>query len=118
MIAVLLSVLVFPGVGHIYLKRYIVGAILSVGSAGAIYYIVSVIVTTAREIAEKIQNGSVTLDVATITDLVSQKLSGSEHSTNVAMFLLIAFWVIGVVDSFRQGRAQEKVEAGNSKNKT
>ncbi len=108
--AALLSGLVFPGIGHMYLKRHVHGMILFVGAASAIYFVVSVAVNTALEVAEKIQSGDVPLDMGTITDLVSQQSSGSEQSANIAMIALVACWVIGIVDSYRQGRVQEKVE--------
>lgn len=108
--AALLSGLVFPGLGHMYLKRYIHGVILSLGAASAIYFIVSVVVTTALEVSEKIQGGNVPLDMGAITDLVSQQLSGAERSMNVVMIGLVVIWVIGVADSYRQGRAIEKSE--------
>lgn len=108
--AALLSGLVFPGIGHMYLKQYIHGVILSLGAASAIYFIVSVVVTTALEVSEKIQGGNVPLDMGAITDLVSQQLSGAERSMNVVMIGLVVIWVIGVADSYRQGRAIEKSE--------
>ncbi|TCK17824.1 hypothetical protein DFR30_1074 [Thiogranum longum] len=110
--AALLSGLIFPGTGHLYLKRYVHGAILCMASATAIYFIVSAIVTTALEVVEKIQNGNgaVALDMATITDLVSQQSSGSEQPMNIATVALVVCWVIGIVDSYRQGRAQEKLD--------
>jgi len=108
--AALLSGLVFPGIGHMYLKRHVLGVILFAGAASAIYFIVSVAVNTAFEVAEKIQSGDVPLDMGTITDLVSQQSGGSEQSANFAMIALVACWVIGIVDSYRQGRAQEKVK--------
>ena len=108
--AALLSGLVFPGIGHMYLKRYVHGVILSLGAASAIYFIVSVVVTTALEVSEKIQGGNVPLDMGAITDLVSQQLSGAERSMNIATIGLVVFWVIGVADSYRQGRVIEKSE--------
>jgi TM2 domain-containing membrane protein YozV len=106
--AALLSGLVFPGVGHIYLKRHVHGILLSVVAAYAIYFIISVVVSTALEVTEKIQSGDVLLDMGTITDMVSQQSSGAEQTANVAMIVLLACWVIGIVDSYRQGRADEK----------
>ena len=90
--AALLSGLIFPGIGHMYLKRYVV--------------------TTALEVAEKIQSesGGVALDMGAITDLVSQQSSGAEQPTNIAMIALVVCWVVGIADSYRQGRTQERVE--------
>ena len=106
--AALLSGLVFPGIGHMYLKRYVHGVILSVGAASATYYIVSVAVKAALEIAEKIQNNGAPLDMGGIVELVSLQSSGNEQSTNIAMIALVGCWIVGITDSYRQGRAQEK----------
>lgn len=108
--AALLSGLVFPGIGHMYLKRYFHGMILFAGAASAIYFSVSAAVETALEVAEIIQSGNVPLDVGAITDLVSQHPSSREQSANFSMIAFVAFWLIGVVDSYRQGRAREKIE--------
>ena len=110
--AALLSGLIFPGIGHLYLKRYVHGITLCVASASAIYFIVSVAVTTALEVTKKIQSesGGVALDMAAIMDLVSQRSSGDEQSMNIATVALVVCWVIGIVDSYRQGRAQEMVK--------
>ncbi|MGD2136952.1 MAG: hypothetical protein PVJ66_04860 [Gammaproteobacteria bacterium] len=116
--AALLSGLVFPGIGHIYLKLYVHGSILFVGAASAIYYIISVVVTTAFEVAEKVQSGGAPLDMGAISDLVSQRLSGVEQPTNVALIALVVIWITGVADACRQGRAHEKVVKGSGEEET
>jgi len=116
--ATLLSMLVFPGVGHLYLKKYVLGMLLSIGAATATYFIVSSAVQTALEVAEKIQGGSIPMEVGTITELVSQKSSAGESSTNNALIALFTFWVIGILDSFRVGRILEKVDGVVGENET
>jgi len=98
-----------------YLKRYVSGIILSISAGSAIYYIVSVVMVTAFDVAEKIQSGDVPLEGSAITDLVSQQLSGAEQSTNVAVIVFVILWFIGIVDSYRLGRADEKVKEGVGK---
>ena len=104
-----MSGLIFPGVGHLYLKRYAHGIMLFAGAASAIYYLVTVVVTTALEVVKKIQSSGTQADMSVITDLVSQQSSGAEQATNVAMIAFVVFWVMGVADSYRQGRADERV---------
>jgi TM2 domain-containing membrane protein YozV len=110
--AALLSGLVFPGLGHIYLRRYVQGILLGFGAALAIYFVVSTAVHTALDVAEKIEGGGVPLDVKAITDLVSQQSRGTAQLTNIATIALLAFWAIGIADSYRVGRAQERAEDG------
>ena len=108
--AVLLSGLVFPGLGHLYLKRWIVGAILFGIAACASWYIGTVVMETASVIVEKIQSGIVTPDNDTITRLAAEHLSGTEQAMNLAKIVWLACWVIGIVGSWWQGRAQDKLD--------
>jgi TM2 domain-containing membrane protein YozV len=105
--AALLSGLVFPGVGHLYLKRWIVGTLLFGVAACASWYIGAVVMDTASVIAEKIQSGAVTPDIDTITRLVAEQSSGTEQAINLAKIAWIGCWVIGIVGSYWQGRDQD-----------
>jgi hypothetical protein len=116
--AALLSMLIFPGVGHFYLKKYVLGLLLSIGAATATYFIVSSAVQTALEVVVKIEGGSIPLEVGTITELVSQQSHASEYSTNIAMIALFTFWIIGMLDSFRVGHMLEKVDGVAGENET
>lgn len=110
--------LIFPGVGHFYLKKYVLGLLLSIGAATATYFIVSSAVQTALEVVVKIEGGSIPLEVGTITELVSQQSHASEYSTNIAMIALFTFWIIGMLDSFRVGHMLEKVDGVAGENET
>ena len=109
--AVLLSAFVFPGVGHLYLKKYVPGSILASVSLVAVYYLVTKTVERAWEIAEKIQSGAVQLDATTITDLVSQQSVGADSQLlNMATLAIIICWGIGIIDSYRVGRVRDKMD--------
>jgi hypothetical protein len=113
--AVLLSGLVFPGVGHLYLRRYLRGVLLAAGAGALSYFIISVAVNSAFDIAGKIQSGDVPLNVESISELVSKDSQSNENSTDIATMALFALWVIGIVDSYREGRAREKSKELNTK---
>lgn len=117
--AVLLSAFVFPGVGHLYLRQFVIGIVLSGGSAGALYYIISSAVSKALEIAETIQSEGMSLDVEVIVNLVTEQSHGTESiSLSIASIALIAFWVIGIVDLYRMGRVLEKIDVAPLDKKT
>lgn len=107
--AALLSAFIFPGVGHIYLKKYVAGTLLAGASLTALYHLITKAIAKAIEISEKIQSGDVQPDIKAITELVSQQSGGSEaQMMNIATIALVACWLIGIVDSYRSGRVQEK----------
>jgi hypothetical protein len=50
---------------------------------------------------------------------VSEQSRGAENSSlSIATIALIAFWVIGIVDSYRVGRVVEKVDEAPVDKKT
>lgn len=103
--AVLLSGLVFPGMGHLYLNRFIVGVVLLGVSLTSVYFVMSSVLAKALIISDKIQSGDVPFDVMAITNMVSKQTTGADEQVlNAAVYTLIICWVIGMVDSFRVGR--------------
>ena len=64
--AVLLSALVFPGAGHLLLKKRIIGAVLTCASLVALDLIIANMLNRAQEIADKILSGDVAPDAAGI----------------------------------------------------
>jgi hypothetical protein len=109
--AALLSAFVFPGVGHLFLKKYVSGIALVGVSFSDIYYLISKTVEMALQITEKIQSGDVKLDIIAITELVSKQPIGTEsHLLNIATAAFIICWLIGIVDSYRVGCVHDKKE--------
>ena len=108
--AALLSALVFPGAGHFFLKRHLRGLVLTLATIASLYFLISGVVERALQITDKIQRGEVQLDVAAITELISVQPTGSEiQIINIASAVLMLAWLIGIVDSYRIGRIQDKV---------
>jgi len=107
--AALLSGLIFPGVGHMVLKQYLRGSILMLSALIALIVIVTKAVNQALTIVDKINSGEISLESVTITELASQSTGAAEGSiSNIAVLVIIACWLIGIIDSYRLGIIQEK----------
>ena len=104
----LLSAFVFPGVGHFYLRKNITGSTLFGIALIASYYIVSIAVNNALEIVEKIQRGEVQPDITKITELVTNHSSATDsQSLSMSTSVLVICWIIGIIDSYRAGLAED-----------
>ncbi|MDX2463706.1 MAG: hypothetical protein QNK31_04280 [Porticoccus sp.] len=100
--AFLLSVLIFPGSGHILLKRYLSGFFLMGIAAVASYFLIYGVIHQALDIAEKIKHGDIYPDISAILELVSHQSAGVEFQwINTAMMVLLITWLIGIVDTYR-----------------
>jgi len=108
--AALLSCLVFPGAGHLYLKRFTLGFLLSVGAAVALYFITLNAVQAALKIMQELQRAGAPRDVDAILELLSQQSRSAEASSRIPIIALAVLWLIGILDSYRVGRALEKAQ--------
>ena len=79
------------------------------------YFLVSVAVSSAMEIAGKIEGGNVALNAEDISALVSKASQENERSTDIATMILLALWGIGIVDSYRVGRARDRAKKLDTK---
>jgi TM2 domain-containing membrane protein YozV len=109
-IAVLLSALVIPGAGHLFLKHTGRGVALIVISLAGLWIIVDQAMQQASTVLDRLEAEGGALDPAHISDLVAQT-SGSPGSTlaTVATLVLTGCWLFGIVDAYRLGRKGTQV---------
>ena len=105
--AALLSGLVFPGLGHLMLKRYLHGAILIVVALVAMSVLVNGTVNRAMDVVNRIESGEVAMDSAAIEEAVSESDTGfPTEDASMAVFLVA--WLVGIVDCIRLGRGAKE----------
>lgn len=103
--AALLSTFVFPGTGHIILKKYISATVLAGSAFASLYLVFSSMLERTFQIVEKIQTGEVQPDVGVITELILKQPAGTnDRLLNIAWTVLFISWLIGIADSYRIGR--------------
>lgn len=111
--AALLSGLVFPGAGHMFLKQYLRGSILIGLSLIATTVIVIIIFQRALAVIDRINRGEIAIEAGAVADMVSASTAGGDSRTaGIALLVLGACWLIGIFDSWRIGHAQEERGSG------
>ncbi len=107
--AALLSGLVFPGIGHMVLKQYLRGSVLMLSALVAFSVIVTRIIQRALTVIDRINSGDIPIETGAIAELVSNSTTGVDSFIEYpAVIVLAACWLIGIIDSYRLGVAQEK----------
>ena len=114
--AALFSAFVLPGSGHFLLKKHVQGALLSGVTFLCIWALLSTALEKAQGISLKIQSGEIPLDISRIADEVTkQTTGGGTQLADIATYLLVICWIVGIVDSFRVGRLLDKDDSGRDK---
>ena len=104
--AALLSALLFPGLGQIYLKRYLRGAMLMVltCSVAGLWMVRAALGALEALQAIEVQGGLVDLHPAA-DRLATSSLRGDGYSA-VILWFLVACWLFSVIDAYVQGNRE------------
>ena len=101
--AALISALIFPGAGQLFLKKYVTGFSLLGTAVVCLYILITNIINTALQLAEKIQSGQVQVDLSSVTALVSQQIGSEAQQLNIVTLVLVAIWLISIIHAYKSG---------------
>ncbi len=97
--AVWLSLLLFPGMGQIHLKRALRGLAFMAPALAALAYLLSDAVDQANKIANQILAGTASMDPAALAAQIEAG-GGNTVWANVAAGILLLCWIGSAVDAW------------------
>jgi TM2 domain-containing membrane protein YozV len=107
--AALLSLLVFPGLGHLYLKRYWRGLVIMgfflTGLGYMIWFITVSALKRLDDIMVMMKSG--TTNLQDLPNIVGSKMLATGPYQDVVFYIIICFWIFAVIDAYRIGRQRE-----------
>jgi hypothetical protein len=106
--AALCSALIFPGAGQLILKKYLSACYFAFFAGVGLFLLFTNLMVRAETIIDKIEQGEITADIATITQLVHQQSFAVNGSLNPALIIFSIAWLVSVVESYRLGKKQTK----------
>ena len=113
--AALLSGLVFPGAGQIYLKQFWRGLIMIILVMLGLIIIVGMATLSALESLKAIQMGGGTIDMNTISNLAATSSTLNDIYYKIIFLLIACCWLFSIVDAFRIGKIGSLNNAGGEK---
>ena len=114
--AALLSALLFPGLGQMYLKRYVRGLIpMVLILAGLGLWIVDATVRALREI-DKMQIQGGLIDPNVVASRAAAASASGEWYSPLLLPLIVVCWLLSVIDAYMLGkRVVDKPGSGEGK---
>lgn len=103
----LLSALVFPGIGHLVLKKYLIALAFIVSFSYLLLGFITEIVEKAQHVIDSVVRGDIPMELIAIRQaLIDQgTLDSPNLSTNV--FLLLLIWIIATFDAYRLAKKDQ-----------
>ncbi|MCK9197275.1 MAG: DUF5683 domain-containing protein [Syntrophales bacterium] len=101
--AALLSALLFPGVGQMYLKRYLRGLLPMVLVLTGLGVLITRATFRALEALDKIQAGGA-LDMNVASNLAVTSAASGDPYSSVIVLVISCCWIFSVIDAYRLGK--------------
>ena len=102
--AALISALVFPGAGHLYLKRGARACLFLLPTLAAVVLFLNDAIEQASAIAGQIMAGTVSADPLAIAARLEQ--NGGSTLATVAVTVMVVCWIGATVDAWMLGRTR------------
>ncbi|MCW8854082.1 MAG: hypothetical protein OQK76_06390 [Gammaproteobacteria bacterium] len=107
-LGLLLSGLVFPGLGHLVLKAYKRAIALMLTTMVCFITIMVTAIQQVNAVMEKIQAEGGIIDLDSVTLAANQAVSAADQATyNISYFILVCCWLVGVIDGYRVGKQKD-----------
>jgi hypothetical protein len=102
--AALISALVFPGAGHLYLKRRARACLFLLPTVVAVVVFLNDAIEQATKIAGEIMAGTMSADPVAMAARLEQQ--GGSTLATVAAGVMVVCWIGAAVDAYMLGRGQ------------
>ena len=115
--AALLSALVFPGVGQLYLKKYWRGLVIMFLSCTGLGYMTwSATVSALNRLDDVIvmMKGD-TMNLQELSGIVGSKTLATDSYHVAVFYFIVCLWIFAIVDAYRIGRQREFQDQETSK---
>jgi hypothetical protein len=107
--AALLSAFVFPGAGHLYLKKYSRALVVIFPVFTGLGYIIWSVVASALNRLEdamiKMRGG--TPNLQELSDIVGLKILTISPYSEAVFYVIVCIWIFAIFDAYRIGKQRE-----------
>lgn len=111
-VALLLSGLVFPGAGQVYLRRRARACLFIVPALVAAGYFFKQVMDTASPLVDEVLRGALPADPVLIAERLHQQGEVASPMMNIAATVMVVCWLASVVDAWLLGRAIARASKG------
>jgi TM2 domain-containing membrane protein YozV len=106
--AALWSAFVFPGLGQMYLKRYLRGLVPMLLVLAGLGILIAQAVVVALKALEQIDLQGVVMDMKAVSDLAAKSAAGGDSYSSLILLGIALCWFLSIIDAYRLGKEKEQ----------
>ena len=108
----LLSALLYPGVGHYFLKRYVKCGLFVFAFSIPLIFVLNDVIDKANQVVEKITSGEIPLNSDAITVSISNLMTETNaQELNINIYVMIFIWIIAIADAYLVSKQTSNYES-------
>jgi hypothetical protein len=100
----LLSILVFPGVGHLVLKKYAIALGFIASFAYLLLGFIGDIIDKSQQVIDSIVRGETPLEINAISEALAEQGVLASQQQSFAGYLLLLIWILAAFDAYRMAK--------------
>ncbi|MBU2870462.1 hypothetical protein [Colwellia sp. E2M01] len=104
----LLSLFVFPGAGHIFLKKYPLAFVFILSTLYLLFDFIKALHEVAQKIVDDVLLGKIAMDLSAIHQALQTKLVIDYNNFSTVSYLLLLLWIIAAFDAYRIANKSHK----------
>ena len=102
--AALISALLYPGAGHFFLHKKLIGTIIAFCFSVPLYIVVHDKYTKVSQIIQQVTNNQGPVDIVFLANKLTQTIYMVDSTKlKYSLIVLIITWLIAIIDSYRLG---------------
>ena len=106
--ALLLSALIFPGLGHLVINRPMRTIVFAGISMVCIFNVVAFISAISEKVLGEVESGVMPADPNLISERIHAEMAAGGDTASMMLVLFGVVWLIALVDAYRQGKKLDK----------
>ena len=106
--ALLLSALIFPGLGHLVINRPMRTIVFAGISMVCIFNVVAFISAISEKVLGEVESGAMPADPNLISERIHAEMAAGGDTASMILVLFGVVWLIALVDAYRLGKQLDK----------
>jgi hypothetical protein len=98
---ILLSLFVFPGLGHLFLKKYAVALAFIASGLYLLLSLINGIIDKSQQVVDSLLKGEIPLEIVAIRQALEEHGVLEEPQQVTVIYLFLFIWVLAAFDAYR-----------------
>jgi len=111
----LLSLCIFPGLGHLFLKKYVIAIAFITSFSYLFLSYANEIMNQSQQVIDSILRGEIPIELTAITQALEERGVLDSQNQTIMSYCLLLIWILAAFDAYRIAKKRKIIDSSKSK---